>query len=351
MCSVRQNISNVFENALPTREDLVEIGSSLLDHSRHPIERWRIIKDVLCLPEDDPDHICAHDAIANSKWVKELDATQHPDGSWGRFHSRDSQIKQLFPTTELALRRAINLGLDQNTPLLRKTKGYLLSILDRKTEWGDPPEKHEGWPVNIRSISMATLALLDQQNNRIEDEATRWSEIVKLTFSSGSYSAWDERAAHLVLNGIKTKGKYLKLASLYPLILLSTPYSTLPSELEIRFLDWVWHKQDGVYYVYGRCLADPPDPRSAHFIDWIRALGLLTRFKAGHRIATPAILKLWQMKDERNLWDFGASCKNGYELPLAEEWKQPLDRRIDCSLIVLSLLRQMVNAEEKRLSQ
>lgn len=43
------------------------------------------------------------DEFYNSKWVELLKANQLDDGGYGRFHSRNSKIKQKFPTTELAI--------------------------------------------------------------------------------------------------------------------------------------------------------------------------------------------------------------------------------------------------------
>jgi len=39
-----------------------------------------------------------------------LKCSQMADGTWGRFHTRDSRVKQPFPTTESAIATALDLG-------------------------------------------------------------------------------------------------------------------------------------------------------------------------------------------------------------------------------------------------
>jgi hypothetical protein len=313
----------------------------LLDHTGQPVPRWRILRDLLQMPLHDNRIIDTQACLSSSHRVKELIETQLPDGSWGRFHSRDSRLKSLFPTTELAIRRALSLGLDKNSEILSKTIDYLHDILSGATDWIDPAEKHEGWPINVRIITAATLALIDPTDPAIRGHAQTWTEIVRQTFASGSFSAEAERAAHLRIHGIHTRGKYLKLASLYPLLLLSNPASGLDSDLEKKLLEWVWHKEGGIYYVFGDALSVPPAPNTPHFADWLWALDLLSRFPAAINLLADTINWLWQQRGELGLWDFGANARNNsFILPLSENWKNPFDRKVDCSILALDVIRK-----------
>ena len=49
--------------------------------------------------------------VGNSKWVSLLREQQYKDGSYGRFHSMNSRLKQVFPTTEIAVNFMNYLGL------------------------------------------------------------------------------------------------------------------------------------------------------------------------------------------------------------------------------------------------
>lgn len=321
----------------------LEIGQKLLTLNNQPVPRWRIVRDILRLPANDSILLKAKQAALRSKWITELRETQLPDGSWGRFHSRDSALKQRFPTTELAIRRALSLGLDVTDPLLQRALTYVRSVLDGVAAWTDPPEKHEGWPVNTRFITAATLLLLDPTDERARPSARAWVDVTMETLSVGSYSHEAEQAAHRRVNGIHTHGKHLKLAGLYPLLLLSSEFANLPANTEKVLLDWVWNKADGIYYVYSRCVSTPPALDSAHFIDWLEAVRLLCCFDYGKTLCRPAIEWLWQQHDESGLWDFGPASRDGFRLPLSESWQRSINRKIDCSVLVLSLIRNFVS--------
>jgi hypothetical protein len=328
---------------IPSLAQIESSGYRLLELTGQPVPRWRILKDVLTLPDESDVVNATSAALLTSRWVKELEDTQQPDGTWGRFHSRDSKLHNRFPTTELAIRRALCLGLEKDSSLLQRSMGYMHGVLDGNAAWSDPAEKHEGWPVNLRSITAATLTSLDPTDPTIIDIARSWAQIAAEAFASGSYDPEAERAAHLRIHGIKTRGKYLKLASLYPLLLLSTPSSGLSLETEKALLNWVWQKHNGIYYIYGSCLAEAPALTSAHFVDWLRALSLLARFRTSKGVCASSIEWLWIQQDEQGLWDFGIAARNGYELPLSENWKDPLSRKIDCSIQVLALMRDFLH--------
>jgi hypothetical protein len=327
------------------------VGHNLIDQTTQPIPRWRILRDVLRLSMDDPLTMEAKEAALQSRWVTELRETQLPDGSWGRFHSRDSSLKQRFPTTELAIRRALALGMDANDPLLKRSLAYIRFIMDDQATWTDPPEKHEGWSVNTHFITAATLLLLNPNDVHALPVAQTWREIVSETFASGSYSPQAEREAHLRLNGINTRGKYLKLAGLYPLLLLSSDFVHLSLKAEEALLDWIWTKPDGIYYVYCGCLSDPPALKSPHFIGWLEAINLFSRFEYGRTLCRPLIDWLWNQRDSEGLWDFGPTSRDGFDLPLSENWQQPINRKIDCSVLALSSISKLLAANPSASSQ
>ena len=67
-------------------------------------------------------------AIIASKWYQQLAEEQWENGSWGRFHTQDTKalLKKKFVTTEHALRRARDLSLDRNDPIIQKTRARMI---------------------------------------------------------------------------------------------------------------------------------------------------------------------------------------------------------------------------------
>ena len=310
------------------------LGERILELTTDPIPRCRILRDILRVPVEDSWVMAARAGMLKSKWVADLQNSQLADGTWGRFHSQDSSRKAKFPTTESAINRALALGMDKDTELLQKASAYMLDHLAGKITWLDPPEKHEGWAVSIRFITAATLAKIDPQQPAIQESCWQWVEIVRRTFRSGSYSVTDERQAHFDLFGIKTRDKFLKLAALYPLVLLSYAQQGLPGELEVIFLNWVWNKPGGIYYVGGERMANIPDPTARGFSGWVHGLEVLSWFRPWRSLEREALEWLWQQKDSQGLWDFGPNARASNYFPLSDNWRNPLDRKIDCSVRV-----------------
>jgi hypothetical protein len=323
--------------------EVEKIGQRLLKEATSPAPRFHIMRDILKLPPDETAYTETKLALFASKWVRELQETQIPDGTWGRFHSRDSSLQNRFPTTELAIYRGLSLGLDKTSLILQNSIGYMQKVLNSETTWTDPIEKHEGWPINLKFITAATLARIDPSSLLIQQYAQRWTEVTQLTFQNGGYDPAAEKKAHLQINGIKTQGKYLKLASLYPMLLLATTFGVLPKELECLYLDWVWHKEDGIYYIYGKCLNQPPAITSTHFQFWLEALAVFSGFKSWKIYTLEAVEWLWAQKGCDGLWDFGPAARNSFYFPLSDNWRDARDRKIDCSIMVLSLLRRFVD--------
>jgi hypothetical protein len=325
-------------------KEIENSGEWLLSKTAQCVPRFRIMRDILKLAPDHADFIEAKAELLKSKWVIELQDYQHADGTWGRFHSRDSTIRAKYPTTELAISRALALGLDRDSLLLRRSVYFMLDQLAGRRRWSDPAEKHEGWPVNTRFITAATLARIDQQHPALQESSQVWVEIVERTFRSGAYNEDDERKAQYEINGIHTRHKYLKLAALYPLLLLMAAKNGLSEKTQKMFLDWVWNKRGGIYYVYGGRLSRVPKIDSREFSAWLEALEILSGFSSWRFLAHEAVEWIWKQVDQEGFWDFGAAARASIYFPLSENWRHPIDRKIDCSLRILALMRKSTEA-------
>jgi hypothetical protein len=325
------------------RQDIEALGKKLLDLTACAAPRHHILRDILKLSPEDQHCVEARDKLAQDGWVRELQYSQHPDGTWGRFHSRNSALKTRFPTTEIAISRALALGLDKDNEILEKAVGFMLAVLQGTAAWCDPPEKHEGWPASVRFITAGTLAAIDDRQPAIQPCCRKWVKLVERTFCSGAYNHDDERRAHFELNGVVTRDKYLKLASRYPLMLLSAAQDGLSANIEKLFLEWVWNKEGGIYYVYGARMNSMPALTSKEFSSWLEGLEILARFGPWHSQMQNAIEWIWAQRGPDGLWDVGPAARASVYFPLSESWRNPLDRKIDGSVRILTLLRSFVD--------
>ncbi len=316
------------------------LAQQLLDLNPDPSPRLLLLRDVLRRPPGDSARQDAERQLAECSRVQALSAAQQPDGTWGRFHTQDTAVKGPIPTSEYAIRRALTLGLDKRSPILQQAAGFIQSHLQGQTTWSDPPEKHDHpliFPHNIRSVSAAMLALIDNDHPALEPFWRYWAEVVEATFAGGDYDRQAELTCQQRLAGIPSR-RYPPCHVYYPLVILSATRQNLPPGLERRLVEFIMRKPDGIYYVYERSLAAFPRLEEKGFESWLHGQELLARFASWVEMA-PAVLNwLWQQRDAEGLWDVPAGGGRSFAFPLSESWRRTQNRRIDWSVTILRLV-------------
>jgi len=267
-----------------------EIAGRILAGDPDPVVRFRLLRDVLARPLDSPELVQARHDLSTSRRVQELAREQREDGSWGRFHSMDSQARQKLLTTEMGVERALALGLDVSHPILSKAARYLVGLLEGPlADFPDPPEKNDRWATGVRLFNAATLALVQPDHPVLDEVWHLWLSAAQRTFASGRYDAGAKIQAHRELTGATVQGSYLVLSGKYQLALLSARPGALPRELEKVLLDWVWHKKDGIGRLGVRLSSSDGYLNTWNLDRWFASLGLLSRFPGWQEQAEDAI--------------------------------------------------------------
>jgi len=317
-------------------QQISEIGTRILAVDPDPVVCLRLQRDVLHVS---PSKLTAEKrGLDSNPWVNQLATEQGPDGSWGRFHTRDSQSEQKITTTEFGVARGLALGLDTSHPIFCHLVDYLTKLLNGDIEFPDPPERNDRWPAGVQLFVAATLAQLKPNHPLVDQAWDLWTEIAVRTFSAGEYSAEAEIQAHRELTGATIAGSYLVLNNKYALLLLSARSDNLPKNLAERLLRWSWQHPDGLRYL-GIAAADLPENAPPGIIDrWFSTQVLLARFPGWSSLAADMVAWLWDQQGADGLWDFGPGTQGSYTFPLSENWRKAQNRRFDWSTIVLSLL-------------
>lgn len=326
------------------RDQITKTAEELLHLHPQPVPHFRLLRDVLQAPTNSAGYRAAQESVSRHPHVLELYETQEENGTWGRFHTQDSAIKKRFVTSECAIERALALGLDLESPLLRRTVGFLTAHIAGQAAWSDPPEKHDNpqlFPYFTRLVSAANLALIDTRHPMLDEPRGIVVEMLKIAFRSGAYRAEDEITARTEVTGIvsKTSGSFLLCK--YGLLLLSSTGRALPQELEDCLLDYVFHRPNGVYYMYDHNLSNYLPIDSPKFAGWLATHDLLSRFPGWKRHGEQVIEWIWSQRNADGFWDFGSRAYKGYYFPLSTDWRRKEDRVIDCTVRVLALLNRL----------
>jgi len=316
-----------------TRNQIESLGRRLLENQPNAIVRYRLLRDVLRIPSRSTDLETARLEMLSHPWVTELAHDQHPDGTWGRFHSMDSTIKVRFPTSEMAIRRALALGLDKDAPVLARAVEFMLKVLEGKAAWSDRVEKSEGWPIGVEAITTATLAEVDPTHPAVLPVWEYWVRIAKCSFPAVAYDPSAEWKAHKDLRGIGI----IYLGSRYVLTLLGSCSSHLPAALDRQIVDWIWNNPAGIGYMG----ADLQHPETFHIFHWLESMEILSRFQSWLAVAGTALAGLWEKRNLNGLWDFGARVSKSIYFPLSDDWRKAGNRSMDQSTRVLALLKRL----------
>lgn len=323
--------------------DIERLARQLLALDPQPAPRCLLLRDVLCVPAHDRELAAARAALEQSPAARALADAQLADGSWGRFHSQDTNAKQIFPTSEYAIERALALGLDARFAALARMQGYIERHLRGEVVWTDRPEKHDDprlWPFFTRFISAGRLAQLAPGHPLLAEYTAFMRALLAASFAGGAHDPQAERQAQQALSGIPTRGHWSLLSNIHGVLLLGAA-GPLPPGLERAWLAWLLARDGGIYYVNGGRgkLAEMPGIAAPAFSGWLRAHELLRVFPSWRELAAGALGALWAQRGADGLWDVGPRASRWCHWPLSDCWRRKQDRVIDGSVRILRMLR------------
>lgn len=283
--------------------------------------------------------------MMESRWVKSLAEEQGQDGGWARFHSMDRSAKRKTPTTEAAVERIVQLGVDPQSEIVQRTISYLEGLLSGKNPWPERKERNDRWPTGQEMFVAAMLAELQPDHQLLGEICRKWVKIAEAAFASGRYDPEAEWQAHCRLTGATSmRGSYLVLRNRYALILLSCPQARLSGRAEKALLDWLWAHPKGIGYADVPLTASMGRLKRTSGQQWLSSQMLLSRFPSWASKVSESIQELWASRNEEGLWDFG----EGMDLAkLSEKHRRRVNRAIDHSVHVLLLLNAYYSRKQE----
>lgn len=245
----------------------------LLDNMTDPFPQYILKKEVLNLSADD----LLLTNIRKSKWYCQLAGEQREDGSWGRFHSMDSSVrKNKFVSTEAALRRARELALTKDDPMIAKSVALMESYLKGEGTWPDYVEKHhDNGKSHLHSrfyLTAANLNLFDPQNPLLIPFREVCIKQLETAFAADGYNdeAWQKA-------NLDYSGTCLNAWTVYPLWLLQNT-DCLDDDLQRKYLNYIWNRKEGIYYISNSTPAKKLYLEDKGFTTWLSALEALSGF-------------------------------------------------------------------------
>jgi hypothetical protein len=272
-------------------------------------------------------------------WANKIIETQNDEGGWGYFHTL-SEPKKNPITTEQALKRLENLGYTYEDGVICKAVEYMSKCINGVISIPDYREKHEHWD-NFVNLMLATwirrFTLEDESANNI---AVKWSNIITVTFRSGSYSRSDYDDEYTATFSLKVnKQLSYEIRRFYN---VSISVGQLDMVTEERFFDYIMSSEYGIYYVYNQPLKILPKVfKSKETSRYLAAIDLMADFHdQSHKLRyVSEWLENNRLDDGR--WDMGKSIKDSIYFPLSDNWRREDCRIDDCTYYINRILKKI----------
>lgn len=266
----------------------------------------------------------------NSKWVELLKANQLDNGGYGRFHSRNSKVKQKFPTTEIAIESIKMLDIQRGNFLVDKLCDYMEKILKHEIEWPDGFERNKWYRPAQPLFVSSKLSIFGSSCKEYIDIFNCWHTILKEAFADGIYNSERTDKISKELLGCNIDGSYIGLQSIYLIELFSNMQSEISDELKENYLKWLHH--NGKMIGYTSVILN--QGLNNDFTELYKVYFLLSKFPCFKKEFEEELNDLLARRNQDGFWNFGKdfSCQK-----LSEDWRSQVKMTIDHTIMALLL--------------
>lgn len=253
----------------------------------------------------------------NGKWANKIISMQHPDGSWGCFHTLHGASDTPI-TTEMALLRLELLGYTEEDECIKRAVAHMETLL-YTGELPEGKEKTSDFETFVDLIVATRIRRFTFRCGAANSIAEKWAQIITAAFSGGAYSQSDYDERYMQVFGRKPKGgRLVDFVNFYQISLLP---GLLDKPTESLMLDYILKHENGIYYVYeSRLDAVPGDFQNKRASRYLAAIELLVRYASGKDKLSFAYDWLRKNQQLDGTWDMGTEAKDGVYFPLSDRW-------------------------------
>jgi hypothetical protein len=242
-----------------------QIKDYLSKNITDPLPKYIFLKEILKKPPSSPEYVDAYNGMVQTKWYRELADEQNEDGSWGAWRVDgyyDRSVKLKFKDSPIALRRASEMGLTKDDPMVAKCLNILEKYITGEVNY---PERivlgeDEGKTDTVfRDLgAVTTINLYDPHNPLIKPLQESAVEVYRMAFANGYFN----------------EGYFNQAVYEYRIYVLCHPRCTgglslvrqaecMDESLQRSLLNYVWGKTSAMPIIKGN---NPPYKRTKEWI-------------------------------------------------------------------------------------
>ena len=205
--------------------------------------------------------------------IKKLTDEQLPDGSFGRFHTMNSKLKQKIPTTQAAAWLMYENSFTRDDEMCDKTCRYMERLLNDLSLWPDNWERNKLFKAAVPLFIASSLAFFGSEDAKYREVCDIWINLLITAFETGIYSSdkLNEKSSEFL--GVPIDGSYIGLHSINNIALYAFNIKQIPFDIQKSYLKWL-HNYDGeIGYTVTRL--DSPSQSAGY----TRIISLLRKFE------------------------------------------------------------------------
>jgi hypothetical protein len=227
-----------------------QITDYLSERASDLVPNFIMQKEIFKKPIKNSDYINAYNRMKQSKWYRELADDQLDNGSWGAFHGGSTKARKghRFGGTEPALRRARELSLTKDDPIIAKCIKIMERYVSREEPYPDPVEKHKdkgkGHYFTIPFGVAANINMFDPDNPVVKPYRDIVVDNIRAAFVNGHFDVevFQQAVREYRVPGILQPGN-----AFCSMLICNT--NCMDDTLQRQYLDYVWNKKGGIMYI------------------------------------------------------------------------------------------------------
>lgn len=315
---------------------LKEISEILLSYNPADVVKYKILTNCSNYDLNSEEIIYLRRKVNDSKWVQDIKSDQHCDGSWGRFHSQDSKVKQKYKTTESALLYLYAIGLKRGDEIVDKACNYMENLLNDLSLWPDAWERNKWFKTAVPLFITSRLALFNSESPYYLENCLKWMYILQNTFQKGLYNSSQVDNISKKVFDVNIHDKYIGLNSINNIILFAYIKDKIPSDIQRQYLHWLHFYPETIFYTNTRLYEKPELIKNTKDLSsWIHTMRVLSLFDGFYDEFNSEIEWLISIRGEDGFWDFGVALSS---YKLSDNWRSNMSRKTDHTTYVLEIL-------------
>ena len=217
---------------------------------------------------------------------------------------------------------------------------YIRQCLRRERQIPDRREKAINWSAFEALMFASWLRVFDCEDPDAEPVAELWAEFVRWSLVDGVFDGDAYEATYRQrIPKLDRNERVIWPAQFYVVNLVR---GLLDESTDRRFVSHLLGNPSGMLYVYDEQISvRPAEFASLRTSRWLAALEQIAGYASAPALLARDLRWIAQNQGPDGVWDLGPRSRDGVYFPLSDSWRDPADRKRDCTARIRALFARL----------